>query len=46
MPSQKDLKKIVRARMEKTGEAYTAARLHRIFAGTAEIMRLMVSRTI
>jgi hypothetical protein len=28
MPSQKDLKKIVRARMEKTGEAYTAARLH------------------
>jgi acyl-CoA dehydrogenase len=25
---------------------YTAARLHRIFAGTAEIMRLMVSRTI
>ncbi len=28
MPSQKDLKKIVRARMQKTGEAYTAARLH------------------
>jgi uncharacterized protein YndB with AHSA1/START domain len=28
MPIQKDLKKIVRARMEKTGEAYTAARLH------------------
>jgi hypothetical protein len=28
MPSQKDLKKIIRARMEKTGEAYTAARLH------------------
>jgi hypothetical protein len=28
MPNQKDLKKIVRARMEKTGEAYTAARLH------------------
>jgi hypothetical protein len=28
MPNQKDLKKIVRARMEKTGEAYTTARLH------------------
>lgn len=28
MPIQKDLKKIIRARMEKTGEAYTAARLH------------------
>ena len=27
MPAQKDLKKIIRARMEKTGEAYTAARL-------------------
>jgi len=28
MPQQKDLKRIVRARMEKTGESYTAARLH------------------
>jgi uncharacterized protein YndB with AHSA1/START domain len=28
MPIQKDLKKIVRARMEKTGEAYTTARQH------------------
>src|SRR5215208_7845824 len=27
MPKQKDLKRIVRARMEKTGESYTAARL-------------------
>jgi hypothetical protein len=27
MPIQKDLKKIVRARMQKTGEAYTTARL-------------------
>ena len=26
MPAQKDLKRIVRARMEKTGESYTAAR--------------------
>ncbi|HEY6928051.1 MAG TPA: hypothetical protein VJA66_00110 [Thermoanaerobaculia bacterium] len=28
MPKQKDLKRIIRSRMEKTGEAYTAARLH------------------
>lgn len=28
MPKQKDLKRLVRTRMEKTGEAYTAARLH------------------
>ena len=28
MPNQKDLKKIVRTRMQKTGEAYTTARLH------------------
>lgn len=28
MPAQKDLKRIVRARMEKTGEAYTTARRH------------------
>ena len=27
MPQQKDLKRVVRARMEKTGESYTAARL-------------------
>jgi uncharacterized protein YndB with AHSA1/START domain len=27
MPTQKDLKKLVRSRMKKTGEAYTAARL-------------------
>jgi hypothetical protein len=26
MPRQKDLKRLVRARMRKTGEAYTAAR--------------------
>ena len=28
MPSNKDLKRLVRARMRKTGEAYTAARAH------------------
>src|SRR5688500_12090778 len=28
MPKQKDLKRIVRSRMQKTGESYTTARLH------------------
>lgn len=28
MPKQKDLKRVVRARMRKTGESYTAARVH------------------
>ena len=28
MPQNKDLKRLVRARMRKTGEAYTAARAH------------------
>ena len=28
MPTQKDLKRIVRSRMQKTGESYTSARLH------------------
>jgi uncharacterized protein YndB with AHSA1/START domain len=28
MPQQKDLKRLIRTRMQKTGEAYTAARLH------------------
>lgn len=28
MPKQKDLKRLIRARMEKTGESYTTARLH------------------
>ena len=28
MPTNKDLKRLVRARMTKTGEAYTAARAH------------------
>jgi len=30
MPQQKDFKRLVRARMKKTGEAYTAARAHLI----------------
>ena len=33
MPKQKDLKRLVRARMQKTGEAYTAARLHLLKRG-------------
>ena len=28
MPKQKDLKRVVRTRMQKTGESYTAARVH------------------
>ena len=28
MPKEKDLKRLIRARMDKTGEAYTAARAH------------------
>ena len=28
MPREKDLKRLVRARMQKTGEAYTTARAH------------------
>jgi hypothetical protein len=28
MPKQKDLKRVVRTRMQKTGESYTAARMH------------------
>jgi hypothetical protein len=34
MPSQKDLKRLVRSRMKKTGEAYTAARLQVVKPGT------------
>src|SRR5262245_3436307 len=30
MPAQKDFKRLVRARMQKTGESYTAARLQLI----------------
>ena len=28
MPRNKDLKRLIRARMDKTGESYTAARAH------------------
>ena len=35
MPQNKDLKRLVRARMRKTGEAYTAARAHIIRKPTA-----------
>jgi hypothetical protein len=30
MPKNKDLKRVIRARMQKTGESYTTARLHTI----------------
>ena len=30
MPKQKDLKRVVRSRMQKTGESYTAARASHI----------------
>ena len=36
MPKQKDLKRIVRSRMQKTGESYTAARLHVVRKQPAE----------
>ena len=35
MPSHKDFKRLVRARMQKTGESYTAARAHLIKNGEA-----------
>jgi hypothetical protein len=42
MPQNKDLKRLVRARMRKTGEAYTAARAHIIKKPKAKT----VSRTV
>lgn len=33
MPKQKDLKRVIRTRMQKTGESYTAARLHIVSPG-------------
>jgi hypothetical protein len=38
MPTQKDFKRLVRARMAKTGEAYTAAR--------AQLLRKPVSANV
>ena len=38
MPRNKDLKRLVRARMKKTGEAYTSAR--------AQILKKPKSRTV
>src|SRR5438552_5371 len=37
MPKQKDLKRLVRARMSKTGESYTTARLHLVKGNLAPI---------
>ena len=33
MTTQKDFKRVVRARMQKTGESYTAARAHVVGRG-------------
>src|SRR5581483_4282233 len=50
MPRQKDLKRIVRSRMQKTGESYTAARLHIVkkkdvdFAGLAGMSDAAVTK--
>lgn len=38
MPANKDFKRLVRARMQKTGESYTAARAH--FVATPPVSRL------
>ena len=39
MPTQKDLKRLVRARMRKTGEAYTAARAQIISKPQKQVLR-------
>jgi hypothetical protein len=44
MPSQKDLKRLVRARMQKTGESYTSARANLVRTRSAS-PRHKVSRT-
>ena len=38
MPTNKDLKRLVRARMKKTGEAYTAARAHLLRKSRAKVV--------
>ena len=43
MPTQKDFKRLVRARMKKTGESYTAARAHFLAAPRA---RAVASRVV
>src|SRR5439155_12291148 len=40
MPKQKDLKRVVRSRMEKTGESYTAARLQHVRKKEADFAKL------
>ena len=40
MPKQKDLKRVVRTRMQKTGESYTAARLHIVRKKEADFAQL------
>ncbi len=45
MPSNRDLKRLVRARMRKTGEAYTAARAQIIRKGRARTAPLSAAAT-
>src|SRR5262249_30375221 len=37
MPKNKDLKRLIRARMQKTGESYTTARLHTLDKKSKEV---------
>ncbi len=39
MPKNKDLKRLIRARMQKTGESYTTARLHTLDKKSKEVSR-------
>ena len=45
MPKQKDLKRVVRNRMRKTGESYTAARVHVLGKRDGGAKKLMAAKT-
>ncbi len=46
MPKQKDLKRLVRSRMHKTGESYTAARAHLVHKEPRRVSSVTKSRTL